>query len=206
MSGRGLPSAYTTALDTEFWRPIIFVKIELEASTIRVHDYVGDITWGSQTWTGLGTFGGIETIEEGASISPYALVLRMTNVDLTLAPEAISGSIDRAPVTVYFGMLDDGAALLDDPIELWAGTSDAVDIVASRQGGAISLTCESNLAIMQRINGALFSAEELKVSYSDETFFDFLPSVQDLIIEWKETRGSAIGGRSAGMPSRSRFL
>lgn len=198
MSGRGLPAEYETALGSGFWRPVVFVSIELPVSTIRVHSYVGDIVWGSQTWTGVGTFGGIDVIEEGEQVSPYALTMTMTGIDTTLAPEAIAGELDQAPVTIYFGMLDEGAALLADPIEWWSGIADATDIVASRENGAISITCESNLANFTRINGALFSAEDLRAEYPGDTFFTYLPNMQDIVIEWKETRGSSVGAQAAG--------
>jgi hypothetical protein len=272
MSGRGLPSTYTTALDTGYWRPVVFVSIELAETTIRVHSYVGDITWGANTWSGIGTFGSIDVIEEGEQVSPYALTMTLSGIDTTLAPEAIAGGLDQAPVTIYYGMLDSGAALLADsgtatagaastitlqvgssavddfyngrviritggtgagssglisdyvgatrvatvavawasapssgstyridsnPIELWSGIADATDIVASRTNGAISITCESNLATFARIDGTLFSAEALRSEYSGDTFFDFLPNMQDLVIEWKETRGSSIGSASS---------
>ena len=199
MSGRGLPSAYDTALDGGFWRPVVFVSIELAASTIRVHSYVGSIAWGAQTWTGIGTFGGIDVIEEGEQVSPYALTMTLSGIDTTLAPEAISGGLDQAAVTIYFGMLDEGAALLADPIEWWSGIADATDIVASRTNGAISITCESNLANFSRINGGLFSAENLRTEFVGDTFFDFLPNMQDIVIEWKETRGSSIGGQASSV-------
>lgn len=198
MSGRGLPGAYDTALDSGFWRPVLFVELTLSASTLRLHDYVGDIVWNSLTWTGVGSFGRIDVVEEGEQVSPYALTLTLSNIDTTLAPEAIGGELDQTAVAIYWGMLDDGAALLADPVELWSGVVDATDIIASRVNGAISVTCESDLGRFSRISGALFSAEDLRASYVGDTFFNYLPNMQDLVIEWKETRGSSVGTQAAG--------
>ncbi len=272
MSGRGLPATYITALDSAFWRPVLFVEITLATVTWRFHDYVGSIDWGGNTWTGVGSLGSIDAVEEGEEVSPYALQLTLSGIDTTVIPEARDGGLEDAPVRIYFGMLGQGAALIGDagtatggaastitlqvgssavdsfytnrmiritggtgagsvglitgyvgatrvatvsvawavapasgstysidtnPIEHWSGIADETAIVVSRENGAISLTCESDLADFDSSINSLFSEEDLTATYPDDTFFKFLANMQDLVIEWKETRGSSIGSSAS---------
>ena len=55
------------------------------------------------------------------------------------------------------------------------------------------LTCESYLAKLDRINGKLFSDAELKSNYATDTFFEFLPRMQELKLIWAETRAGSMG-------------
>jgi hypothetical protein len=265
---RGLPSSYVTALNGGSWRICTFVSVAYTGGTVYLHDSIGTIEWGGQQWLGIGTFGGIDTVEEGEEVSPYALTATLSGVDITLAPEVLAGDFAQAAISIYFGMLGDGQALLgesgtaqagaattitlaagasgtdsyyngrtiritsgtgagsvglvtgyvgstkvatiavawavnpasgsgyaidDIPTEMWAGKVDTADVLVTDETATITLTCESLLAEFDRASGLLFSESALIAVYSDDTFFKYLPAMQDRQIEWKETRGSSAG-------------
>jgi hypothetical protein len=278
---RGLPASYITALDTDAWRQVIFCSIAYTGGTVYLHDSIGTITWGGQSWLGVGTFGGIETVEEGEEVSPYSLTASLSGVDITLAPEVLAGNFAQANIAIYFGMLDAGQNLLgesgtaqagaattitlaagasatndiyngrvvrivsgtgagssgtitdyvgatkvatiavawavnpasgsgyvidDLPVEWWAGKVDTADVVLEEDSATITLTCESRLADFDRASGLLYTEATLQTEYLDDTFFQYLPAMQDKVVEWKETRGGTVGFATGDAPSFARIF
>lgn len=274
---RGLPSSYVTALNGGSWRVCTFVSVAYTGGTVYLHDSIGTIVWGGQSWLGIGTFGGIDTVEEGEEVSPYSLTATLSGVEITLAPEVLAGDFAQADISIYVGMLGDGQALLgesgtaqagtattitlaagasatnsfyngrtiritsgtgagsvglvtayvgstkvativsawavnpasgsgyaidDIPCEMWSGKVDTADVLVNDESATITLTCESLLADFDRASGLLFSEAALVTQYSDDSFFKFLPAMQDRQIEWKETRGSTVG---VGVPGSGNF-
>lgn len=128
---RGLPASYVTALTGGYWREVLFVSIALPSATLRVHSYVGDITWGGFTWSGVGTFGSIGILEEGEVVSPYALQLTLSHIDTSLAPEILNGTFTQSAVLIYFGMLGEGGNLLGESNAAQAGTSTTITLATA---------------------------------------------------------------------------
>lgn len=95
-----------------------------------------------------------------------------------------------------------GYVIDDLPVEWWSGKVDTADVAVSEESATITLTCESLLVAFDRASGLLFTEATLQREYPDDTFFRFLPSMQDKQIVWQETRGGSIGipGGAASVP------
>lgn len=204
---RTLAGAATTQLATTHVRPVQFVSLAFDSGTQRLHDGVGVITWGAQTWYGVGDFGGVDLIEEGEQASPFAIRLRLSLLDATMSAEALTGDYHLRAVVLYIGFLDSSNALVADPDVIWKGTLDVVDVQAG-ETNAMYATCESYLARLDRTNGKLFTDAEIRRTYSTDTFFKYVPQMIDLRLIWAESRAGFIGtffnngGAPAGITTR----
>lgn len=189
---RDITTDAVTAVESAHVRPLMFAMLDFDSGTLYLHDGIGTHTWGGHDWLGLGDFGGVDLIEEGERATPYAVQLRLSGIDSSIATEALGESYYLREVQLYIGFLDAGNVLVDDPDVIWSGRMDVMDIQAGTQS-AIILTCESYLARMDRINGNLFSDSELQSNYSGDTFLTYLPRMQELKLIWAETRAGSMG-------------
>ena len=80
---RTLASAVANALDDDRILPMLFVHLAFDTGPVYVHTDLGDITTLSQTWTGIGDLGKVETMTESADLRSERLQLTLTLVDET---------------------------------------------------------------------------------------------------------------------------
>lgn len=189
---RDLTSAAITEIGGTHVRPVMFAMLDFDSGTLYLHDGIGTYTWGGHDWVGLGDFGGVELIEEGEDATPYAVRLRLSGIDTAIAAEALGESYYLRDVALYVGFLNASNVLVDTPDTIWTGQMDVMDVQAGAES-AILLTCESYLAKLDRIGGRLFSDAELRGTYSTDTFFKYLPRMQELKLIWAETRAGSMG-------------
>ena len=132
---RDLSSTNATALDDDLIRPVVFTQLEFDSptGTLYLHDDIGPITandWGgtSQTWEGVGDFGGISKIDEGRDVSPYAVDLMLSGIDAGIASQALTDDSVLRNVYILIGLLDSSRALIDSPHPMWAGHVDDIQV------------------------------------------------------------------------------
>ena len=167
---RTLTTAAVTELDGSHVRPLMFCSLDFDSGTLYVHNGLGTYTWGGHDWLGLGDFGGGDLIEEGEQATPYAVRLRLSGLDSTMATEALTGDYHLRDVILYVGFLSSSNALVDTPDLIWSGQMDTIDVVAGAEN-QILVTCESHLARLDRSNGKLYTDAEQRKAYSADTFF-----------------------------------
>jgi hypothetical protein len=167
--------------------PVVFVMLELDSGTLRMHDSIGTIVWGSQNWLGVGDFGGISGWEEGSDISPYGFELSLSYIDATLSTEVMAETIANRPVTVYQGFLDvQHGTLVDDPDVLFSGRTDVPLIRVGSQVSQVRVACETDVA---RVLGrppvaAVYSHATQQALYSGDLAFEYLERIQDIVVKW----------------------
>lgn len=204
MSDRDLSASLLTQSSSDWFLFIAFVRLDLDGGTLYLHNGVGSYTWGGQVWEGVGDFGDISVIEEGPEISPYELTLGLSGLDSNLVNEALEQNHSGRGVRIYIGALDSDMALSADPTLMWLGTIDYMRIVAG-ETNAISVACESAIAIFEKTNGARFTNAWQQTrkngAYAGDLFLEYIAQMEDATIIWRGegndarlTGGSNLGG------------
>ncbi len=184
MSDRGLASAFDTELDSAFLRPIVFLELQLDAGTERLHDGIGDITWDSQTWTGAGDLGSVGRMEETVELSSLPLTLQLSGLDATFLSEAMDNDYFLRPAIVYIGALDvSTGALVADPDEFKRGYIDDMEV---RYGTSniITVTIEDEDADLDRPHGELYSNQQQQEDFSGDVGLEFLEQMASVRVVW----------------------
>lgn len=207
---RGFSSpAVTNALADAHVRIITLAELEFGSGTVRVHNGLGEYTYNSQTWLGLGDLAQISAVEEGASISPYGVTLTVSSINATLAEQALEEEYYQRPVKLYLGVLDENDDFVQEstpantknPIEIWTGYIDQMTITAGAQGGdAIKIQCESELARFGRSRNLMFTNAWQQSRYTDDKFFNLVHLIDGVKLRWKQS-GTFVGGGSIDQPT-----
>lgn len=80
---RTLTTAVQDALEAASVALAVFVELDFGSGFVRVTNAPHDLQWNGYTWTGLGKLGGIEPVEEGASLEARGVALRLSGVPVT---------------------------------------------------------------------------------------------------------------------------
>ena len=201
---RGLSTAIVNALKADVVRPITFVKLDFASGILYLHDSIGTFTWGGNNWLGVGDFGSVSSIDEGADITPYNITLTLSGIDSTIADIGAAGTEDYylRDVDIYLGLLDEDEALIEDPNPIWAGFMDVMTLTAGSQGNdVIQLTCESEMAQINRSRNLKYTHAEQQRVNSNDLFFEFLHEITGVKVMWKDKNSGNLGIGSYGSGS-----
>src|ERR1700738_2838175 len=118
---RPMSAPMLAALQASELFPAIFVQAQFATSTLYLWSGVGPKVWNGNTYLGMGTFGSVSAIEEGASVEAKGIVLSLSGIDPTMLADALQQIKLGLPVTVFLALFDNTGALIADPLTSWAG-------------------------------------------------------------------------------------
>ena len=187
---RGLSATNLGAVDGAVVRPVVFCELHYDSptGTIYLHDNIGEITaddWGgtSRTWSGLGDFGSISTIEEGSDISPYKVDLILSGIDADIAAVSLTDDTILREVYLLIGFIGLDRVVLDDPHPMWSGKIDDVQMAIGAES-VIRVSCESQLAAFEKTNGRLQNDADHQAEFSGDLFYKYLPQMVEAKFRW----------------------
>ena len=196
---RGFSSAVNTALQSTTVRLVTFAELDFASGTLYVHDGLGTYAWGGNNWLGVGDFGGISSVEEGAEVSPYSLNLTLSGLDAGLVSTALTENYFMREVKVYLGLLNHLDALIDTPTQIWSGFMDVMSVTAGASGGdSITLTAESDLGRFDRSANLRYTDTMLRKRDANDKFFEFLKDIEGVKVSWGKMTSENLVGSSGG--------
>jgi hypothetical protein len=175
---------FIAAVESGYVRPTIFVEIHFLTGPVYVWSGAGSIAWGGVTWLGVGNFGSISPIEEGATVSARGITLSLSGVDPTLLSDVLNEYQQNLPAVIYFGVRDNTGALIPNPITSWAGRTDQPTITVDGESATISIACENRLVILNNSVERRYTDADQKRDYPDDRGFEFVNAIQNVTIYW----------------------
>jgi hypothetical protein len=115
------------------FNPVILVYVDWPGAPVRVHNGVGNITFNSQTWVGLGKYGSISIPGEESSLVNSSATLTVSGTLATLLGELNTNPRNR-DVDIYFGTVSEpsGNTIVGTPTLIFSGYVDSVDFDLNR--------------------------------------------------------------------------
>lgn len=160
----------------------LLAVLDFSSGIARVHDGVGDIAFGGDTYSGLGTFGGIEEITEDEKVTPTQIKLRLSGVASdTLAP-ALTETYQGRDITLYWGFLDATGAWVATPETLWSGVMDVMRVRLGPQTAEIELVCEDPDYTQPYVR--TYTREDHQRDYAGDKFFEYVPKIPGFRSQW----------------------
>lgn len=184
---------------------VVMAKLEFDSGTLYLHDGIGSLISGGNTYLGAGRFGGIESAEEALQLVAKPLTLSLSGVDTTIVNEAMTENYQNRPVTIYVGFLNSSNAFVDTPEIVWEGRMNQMSFTVSRGEASIKLSCEYRLRREPII--ARFSDQDQQVAFPGDRFFDLLPTIANYAGKWgqRDVRGGSRGSGGGSGSSGSSF-
>ena len=199
--GRTLTAAMQTAISAkEGYADVWLIEIVTSNTTLRYATAPTDVSWDSQTWTGIGGVIEFDPPPETTDPSGQSLKLTLSGVDTALITEVLDYQLRGRRCRLYWGqILTSTGVVVDDAIEAFSGLMSASWEIAhtpsdqdTRGTVAVSTTIVSEMARylfrrMLRTNPKSLGLLQERggiTPVSVDTFFSTLPAIQGRPIYW----------------------
>jgi hypothetical protein len=214
-SKRSISATNETGWLSQVVKPVLFVRLDFSSGVQRYHTEIGDLSatteYGTQTYEGIGDFGGLSS----AVVESVTSAAKSVSVSLTAAKSAM---INRALVDDYFrrdfdcwvGLQDATGALLDDPVSLFSGYMDKASIVLGESLAQMTLVVESRASSGRFASDQRFTDEDKQAEDTGDLLAEYVFSMQDLNFVWGKyaalqgygSSGTGLGGLGARQQRR----
>lgn len=186
---RDLSADNANEVEKQSLHPEIFVFIDY-ADPVRVNSTFRDLSFGGNTYKGVGDYGGIDTIEETTELKSSKVGLTLSGVPSDLISDALSADSQESTVKIWLGFINDDFELVDTPYQLFQGKVDNHQInldgdTATIKVATVSIKRSLNRAVQRR-----WTSEDQHNEYPDDDFFDPVPGLQEENVKW--------GGKNEG--------
>jgi len=195
---RTLTTAMSNALVADTVRPIYLVNMEFDSSEnpadLNVWSGVGDLTYGGETYLGVGDLLGISPIQETSDISASGMNVSITGVKSSFLVIAKDHEYQGRPITVRLGAFNASGSLVSDPIIVFSGFMDTMTIAENGEYSTISIAAENKLVAFEKTKVRRYTAEDQKIDHPTDKGFEFVTAIVEKQIMWGRPTGSSQNG------------
>ena len=181
---RGLTSDFLTELSASSLKPFLAMKAEFLEGDVRLWTGYGDISIGSETYTGGGTLLGVSGVEETSEIKATGLNVSLSGVDSSILSIALTANYQNRTFTMHLGMLNEAHQIISNVYQLFQGRMDTISINDSGDTVQFTLTVESRLIDLEKPNETRYTGVEQKRLFAGDLGLDFVADLQDKTINW----------------------
>jgi len=180
---RSITSNMLTQFSAKEVELFLALKLNFDSGTIALWTGYGDITFGSQSYTGAGTLLGFSTVEETSEIAARGAQVTLDGIETSIVSLALQEPYQGRKALIYLGALSSGAVVAD-PTLIFDGRMDVMTIEDSGDTCTISLTLESRLIDLERSRVRRYTTEDQKVNFSNDKGFDYVADLTDKQVNW----------------------
>lgn len=162
---RTLTTAMSNALVADVVRPIYLVRMVFDSSDLNVWSGMGDLSYGGETYTGLGDLLSISEIKETADVQATGMNVSLAGVKSSLVTIAKDQDYQGRELTVSLGAFDSSGDLIADPVIIFSGFMDTMTINEAGEYSSITIAVENKLIAFERSKVRRYTAEDQKIDY-----------------------------------------
>ena len=172
-------------------RPIFLVHMVFDSSELNIWSGVGDLSFDSVTYTGLGDLLSISDIKETSDISATGINVSLSGVKSSLIAIAKDQDYQGRELTVRLGAFNESGSLIADPVIIFSGFMDTMTIAEAGNYSTISIAVENKLVAFERSKVRRYTAEDQKIDHPTDKGFEFVTSIVQKQIIWGRPSGSS---------------
>jgi hypothetical protein len=184
MTTRPLTPAFDAAVQDARLEPIVLFEGEFEGGTLRFWTGFGTVTWNGHAWTGFGNLVGVSAIEETLDTRAAGVRIRLSGVSASIISTVLAQARHYQPGRLWLGALDAAGAIIADPYRSFAGLLGGVSIEDSGDACTVTVTYESELALLEQSAERRYTDEDQRIDYPDDRGLEFVVGLQDKQIPW----------------------
>lgn len=181
---RDVTSDMSAALQSANLAPAVFVEAHFANEIVYVWTGIGDISWNSQTWKGVGALGSIGTIEDGSAVEAKGTTIALSGLNQELLNDALNDYQTGLPVKIYLGLFNEDDELIDSPIRSFIGRMDLPTVSVAGDTSTITISCENLLLDMNTSVERRYTNEDQRIDHPEDRGFEFVNAIQDVTIFW----------------------
>ncbi len=181
---RNLDATLKANLSAPVIEPVLLVMLTFRSTTSYICSAGFNVNFNGQTYLGLGTFGGISSVQEGTEIKADGISLTLSGIDATLLSECESDIQPLAPAKCWFGLMSQGQ-LVGVPYLFFSGVVDTPTISTTPTTATITLKLESRMALLNRPSQRRYTtADQHANGHPDYTAFFWVEKLNDIALRY----------------------
>lgn len=165
-------------------RPALLIELQFLAETVRVWSGVGPLAWQGATWLGVGTLGRVSSVEETLELKAAGASFQLSGVPSELLSHVMGEPIQRRLVSMWLAFFDEDWGLVPDPVLLFRGRMDTVEIHDGGPTATITLFAEVRLRDLERARVRRYTDQDQQAEYPGDLGFAFVTALQETNILW----------------------
>lgn len=166
-------------------RPVLFVALEFDDDPLYVNTTATDLEWDNKTWIGAGLLGGIGNSEQNIEMNALSLTVSLSGIPVSRIIEARNEKYRNRRGAVYFGWFDGEWAIPSDPLQIFSGKMDKMNISASGDMASIMVEIASPFQEWQRPKSTRYTNESLRSKYPNDLGFQYVPQMVTVSLPWR---------------------
>lgn len=201
MSGRGATSAVQAQITAEQNRVFHLFELYLSGVTVRVTDFNRPITWGGNTYEGLGVLLDYEGIDESLGLQVQQIKIRLNVADPGLISAILQYHYIGRRVVVRKAFADSDWNLIIDPVPIFDGRVDVPEINENPDDGTCIMTlyASSHLIDFERVAGRHTNHAETQVYFPGDKGFEYADQLAGREITWGAASQEAMQPDATGV-------
>lgn len=172
-------------------RMALLVELIFDSSPVYLWTGIGNLSWNSNTYIGTGTLGRVSPIEETSDIRSNGIQLSLSGVSSSLISTALGTQYQGRACRVRVAFFDSSNVLIDDPVQVFSGKLDVMQIVDAGETCEITVTAENRLIDLERPSEVRYYTDSEQQRYSTgDLGCQYVEKLQTKEIVWGRVRSS----------------
>jgi hypothetical protein len=186
MTQRGMSASYSTQLSQDAITIYHLYRGEFVDGNVYLTDLPYDTTFNGNTYSGVGSALGYDAIEEVSGLQANGIRLYFNASSAEILSLLLDQNLIDRPVYVYRGLLDSSNQPITDPIIIFEGRSDSMQLAEDPDKGTLQLTleCFDENVDFERVNGRRTNYEEQQLYFPGDKGFEFIADGMDKVTQW----------------------
>lgn len=193
---RTLSTSVLAAIAASQVSPVLFAVVAFADNTYYLFGGIGTLTPAGpasnplstfpygETFTGLGWLVKLSSIPATNKVQAQNITLALSGIPSTLVSEAINQVRITGTATIFLGFYNSSGALLEDPIQVFAG---GLDVPTLSDGGdtcTLSITCENPLLSLNLAPNRRFDDADQQIYHPGDLGLSFVDALAGLQLFW----------------------
>lgn len=199
---RTLSTAMQAVATAELVRPIYLVDLEFASGSIYLWSGLGDLSFNSNTYIGVGDLLSIGAVQESTELTATGAQITLGGIKQSLLTLARDEPYQGRPLTIRLGAFDENGDLIASPVILFSGFMDVMTINDSGETSTITVSAENKLIVFQKTAVRRYTAEDQKIEHPTDKGFEFVSKIQEKEIVWGRPSPASMNTGGRGNPLR----
>lgn len=188
---RSLTSGMQAAVAAQSGTIIHFIEVITSGGTIRLTTAPVDISWDSQTWSGVGGVLVFSPVTESSDGRQSGVEIEIAAVNQTVIAAILTNQFRGRSIKIWMGHIDSNGDVIADPLLLFGGFQNAgwrMSEQRDEEGGggtaSISTRAVPRIAELSQSSGIKCNITSHQHYFTDDTFFQNVPNIEGKPAHW----------------------
>lgn len=181
---RTLTSNFASAVAGGNVIPVMMVALDFGSGRMPVHTGVGSFDYAGMTFVGVGTLGKLESIDEGSELQAYGVKMSLRGVPNNVVSIALGEHYQGRSAWIWAAALTEAHVLIGDPVLVFSGRMDNMQIQLGPETAEVELTAENRLIDWDRPRTRRYNDADQQAEYHGDLGFQFVEQMVNKTLFW----------------------